>query len=166
MPDPSPAATLLFLRDEELRQGLELLYFAHRDLSAEADALLAERGLDRAHGRILHFVGRQPQITVSALLDILRITKQSLGRLTAELAAQGLLTQRVGMRDRRQRQLLLTDSGRELDRLLWERQRARIARAYRDTGPQAVESFRNVLVKLIDSAEDRRRFERPAGGGR
>jgi DNA-binding MarR family transcriptional regulator len=164
MPDVSPAATLLFLREEELQQGLELLFFAHRDLDAEADRLLAARGLGRAHHRVLHFVGRQPQITSGDLRLILRLTKQSLSRLTRELAQQQLLVQKIGPNDRRQRLLSLTPAGRELERQLWETQRVRIARAYRDTGPQAVEAFRTVLLGMIEAAQDRDRFERNAPG--
>ncbi len=162
MPDASPAAALLFLREEELALGLELLFFAERDLGAGLDAPLAECGLSRAHGRVIQFVGRQPQITVGDLIAILRITKQSLSRLVQELTTQGRLVQRVGQRDRRQRQLALTEEGRALERKLWERQRRQIARAYRETGPHAVEGFRKVLLGLVEAPEDRRRFERAA----
>ncbi len=168
MPDASPATALLFLREEELALGLELLFFAERDLGAELDKPLVERGLARAHGRVIQFVGRQPQITVGDLIAILRITKQTLSRLVGELSERGLVVQRTGQRDRRQRQLALTDDGRALERLLWERQRRQIARAYRETGPQSVEGFRKVLLGLIEAPEDRQRFERPAQaqGGR
>jgi DNA-binding MarR family transcriptional regulator len=162
MPDMSPATALLFLREEELRQGFELLYFAFRDLGAEADLLLAERGLARAHHRVIHFIGQHPQIIVSDLLDILGITKQSLGRLLQQLVAQGLVVQRPGLHDRRQRLLSLTEAGQTLERQLWERQRRRIARAYRDSGPQAIEGFRKVLAGLVDADKNHRRFERPS----
>src|SRR5262245_38624800 len=94
MPDPSTAATLLFLREEDLRQGVELLYFATRDFSAECDALLDERGLGRPHHLALHFIARQPQITVSELAELTALSKQSLGRVLDLLLAQGLITQR------------------------------------------------------------------------
>ncbi|MBI3446534.1 MAG: MarR family transcriptional regulator [Magnetospirillum sp.] len=147
----------LFLREEELRQGIELLFFAYRDFTAEPDAILAEYGFGRAHHRVIYFVGRHPGITVSELLEILRITKQSLSRVLGQLVTETFITQRPGARDRRQRLLELTEKGVELERLLTERQRARIARAYREAGAEAVEGFRKVLLGLVDEG-DRSRF--------
>lgn len=165
MPDPSPAATLLFLREEDLRQGVELLYFAARDFAAECDAILAEHDLGRPHHLALHFVARQPQITVSSLVELTALSKQSLGRVLDLLIARGLMTQRPGLNDRRQRLLTLTPTGAALEKSLSDRQRARIARAYRDAGAAAVDGFRKVLLGLVATPQDRRRFERPADMG-
>jgi len=147
----------LFLREEELRQGIELLFFAYRDFTAEPDAMLADYGFGRAHHRVIYFVGRHPGITVSELLGILRITKQSLSRVLGQLVEDGFIIQRTGERDRRQRLLELTDRGIELERLLTEKQRARIARAYREAGAEAVEGFRKVMLGMIEEP-DRLRF--------
>jgi DNA-binding MarR family transcriptional regulator len=148
----------LFLREEDLRQGMELLYFADRDFTAEPDAILARQNFGRAHHRVIHFVGRNPQITVTDLLGILRITKQSLSRVLGQLVDQGYITQTPGTRDRRQRLLELTPQGVDLERRLSESQRARIARAYREAGAEAVEGYRRVLMGLINE-KDRARFE-------
>jgi DNA-binding MarR family transcriptional regulator len=148
----------LFLREEDLRQGMELLYFAYRDFTAEPDAILARQNFGRAHHRVIHFVGRNPQITVTDLLGILRITKQSLSRVLGQLVDQGYITQTPGTRDRRQRLLELTPQGVDLERRLSESQRARIARAYREAGAEAVEGYRRVLMGLINE-KDRARFE-------
>lgn len=153
-------ASLLFLREEELRQGMELLFFAARDLGEEADAAVEALGLGAGHRQILHFVGREPEITVGGLLAILHMTKQTLSRLVHDLVERGLIEQLPGASDRRQRLLKLTDEGRKLERLLWERQRQRIARAWRAAGPDAVEGFRQVLLGLVEAPGDRRRFER------
>ncbi len=161
MPDIKPlAATPPFLSEDEVRQGIELLFFAYRDFTAEPDAILARHGFGRAHHRVIHFVGRHPQMTVSELLGILRITKQSLSRVLGQLVRQGFIVQRPGPHDRRQRLLELAPKGRELERLLSEPQRARIANAYRRGGAQAVEGFRKVLLGVIAGEEDRRRFGR------
>ncbi|HLY58676.1 MAG TPA: MarR family transcriptional regulator [Stellaceae bacterium] len=160
----TPQGSLLFLREEELRQGLDLLFFAARDLGEEADAAVTAMGLGTGHRQILHFVGREPQISVGGLLDILHLTKQTLSRLVHELIERGLVAQLPGAIDRRQRLLSLTDEGRKLERLLWERQRQRIARAWRGAGPDAVEGFRRVLLGLVEAPRDRRRFERGTGG--
>jgi len=144
--------------DEEVRQGIELLFFAYRDFTAEPDTILAKYGFGRAHHRVIHFVGRHPQMTVGELLCILRITKQSLSRVLGELVRQEFIIQRPGADDRRQRLLELTAKGRELERQLSEPQRARIALAYRQAGTQAVEGFREIMLRIIAGEEDRRRF--------
>jgi DNA-binding MarR family transcriptional regulator len=164
MADVKSGVNPLFLREEDLRQGMELLYFAYRDFTSEPDAILARQKFGRAHHRVIHFVGRNPQITVTDLLSILRITKQSLSRVLGQLVRQGYITQRPGTRDRRQRLLELTAAGHELERRLSESQRARIARAYRDAGAEAVEGYRRVLLGLINE-RDRARFGQTAAAG-
>ena len=154
---PHPA-----LREDELRQGIELLFFAYRDFTAEPDAMLARYGFGRAHHRVIYFVGRRPQMTVSDLLAVLRITKQSLSRVLGQLVRQGFIQQKAGSRDRRQRLLELTPKGVELERQLSENQRQRIARAYREAGASAVEGFRRVMLGIISGEADRHRFDRPA----
>jgi len=158
--DEEPGVDQLALREEEVRHGIELLFFAYRDFTAEPDAILAQFGFGRAHHRVVHFVGRHPQMTVGDLLGILRITKQSLNRVLGQLVRQGFIIQHRGAQDRRQRLLELTDSGRELERRLSAPQRARVAGAYRKAGGQAVEGFRKVLLGIIAGEEDRRRFDR------
>ena len=160
------ANTLLFLREEELRQGIELLFYAYRDFTAEPDAMLARYGFGRAHHRVIYFVGRYPRLTVTELLGILRITKQSLSRVLGQLVRQGFIVQKPGPRDRRQRLLELTPAGVELERQLSENQRQRVAKAYREAGAQAVEGFRNVMLGIMGSESDRAKFARPPGARR
>jgi len=157
MTDTKPGANPLFLRDEELRQAIELLFFAYRDFTSEADAMLARHGFGRAHHRVIYFVGRHPMISVSALLDTLRITKQSLSRVLSQLIRDGFIVQHRGTADRRQRLLELTEKGIEIERQLTEAQRQRIARAYREAGGEAVQGFRAVLLGIMDPP-DRGRF--------
>lgn len=161
MTDLSKGVNPLFLRDDELRRGIELLFYAYRDFTAEPDSILAEYGFGRAHHRVIYFVGRNPGITVGALLGILRITKQSLARVLRQLVREGFIEQRPGTRDRRQRLLYLTEAGVALEHRLTAPQRARFARAYRAAGAQAVEGFRKVLTGLLDEPETRK----AAGGG-
>ncbi|MGH7091837.1 MAG: MarR family winged helix-turn-helix transcriptional regulator [Stellaceae bacterium] len=149
-------------REEELRQAMELLYFAYRDFTAEPDAILARYGFGRAHHRAIYFVGRNPQMSVTELLTLLRITKQSLSRVLSQLVRQGFIMQRPGSKDRRRRLLELTAKGADLERHLSENQRQRIANAYRQSGAAAVEGFKRVMLAIISSDRDRRRFERPA----
>lgn len=158
MTDVKTGSNALFLREEELRQGIELLFFAYRDFTAESDEILAQYGFGRAHHRVIYFVGRNPGMTVSQLLGILKITKQSLSRVLGQLVDDGFVTQRPGSRDRRQRLLELTGKGIELERQLSERQRARIAAAYREAGGEAVEGYRKVMRGLINEADRDARF--------
>ncbi len=153
-----PGANPLFLREEELRQGIEMLFFGYRDFISEPDRILADRGLGRAHHRVIYFVGRYPGATVSSLLSILQITKQSLSRVLSQLVEEGYIVQRQGASDRRQRLLTLTDKGRALEEQLTETQRQRLARAYRQAGAEAVEGFRKVMLGIMSDDEDRSRF--------
>jgi DNA-binding MarR family transcriptional regulator len=155
-----------FLSDEEVRQGIELLFFAYRDFTAEPDAILTQYEFGRAHHRVVHFVGRRPQMTVGDLLTILKITKQSLNRVLGQLVRQGFIVQHRGAQDRRQRLLELTEKGRELERQLSAVQRARVAAAYRKAGAAGVEGFRKVLLGIIASPDDRRLFDRGKAGRR
>jgi DNA-binding MarR family transcriptional regulator len=107
---------------------IELMYFGYRDFTSDPDALLAEFGFGRAHHRVLHFVGRNPGISVAELLDVLRITKQSLARVLRELVERGFVEQRTGDADRRKRLLYLSDEGRDLHHKLMAPQMARFAR--------------------------------------
>jgi len=148
----SSAANPLFLREEELRQGIELLFYAYRDFTSDPDSILARYDFGRAHHRVLHFVGRNPGISVAELLGILRITKQSLSRVLGKLVEQDFIRQQQGNRDRRQRLLFLTEQGAALERQLSAVQQARVARAYRQAGAEAVAGYRKVLQGLIDES--------------
>src|SRR4051812_2582199 len=143
-------ASHLFLREEQMRHAQDLLFFAYRDFTGAADRLLEELGLGRAHHRALHFIGRTPGMTVGELLAILRITKQSLARVLTLLVEKGYVTQSRGRSDGRQRLLFLTEQGQALERRLFERQRERLAAAYRDAGAPAVEGFRRVMRGIMD----------------
>jgi len=159
MVDLNSGPNPLFLRDEDLREGIELLFFAYRDFTARPDSILAEFGFGRAHHRVIYFVGRNPGITVKELLAILKITKQSLARVLRQVVQKGFVEQRQGTRDRRQRLLYLTPAGAELERRLSEDQRERIARAYREAGADAVAGYRRVLTGMVDE-DDRARLTR------
>lgn len=141
---------LLFLTDEQIRRGVELMFFSYRAFTRDPDDILREQGYGRAHHRALHFIGTRPDLTVAELLEILGVTKQSLNRVLRELVDNGLVEQRVGEKDRRQRRLRLTADGEALEKRLADVQRARVRRAYREAGPEAVAGFRRVLEHMLD----------------
>lgn len=149
-PAPPRGEALLYLTDEQLRRGAELLFFAYRDFTGDPDRILAEMSYGRAHHRAIHFIRRRPELTVQALLDILGVTKQSLNRVLRQLVADGLVQSRVGPVDRRQRLLSLTEAGAALEERLSQTQRARLRRAFREAGPEAVAGFRHVLERMTD----------------
>ncbi len=153
MADIKSQANPLFLTEDEIRQGIELLFYAYRDFTSDPDAILDSYGYGRAHHRVLHFVNRTPGMTVSQLLAILRITKQSLARVLGTLVDDGLVRQERGPRDGRQRLLYLTPEGEALERRVSAPQRDRVARAYREAGAEAVAGYRKVLAGLIDERE-------------
>ena len=152
LPPNQAGAGLLFLREEQMRLAQDLLFFGYRDFTAAADVILSELGLGRAHHRALHFIGRNPAMTVGDLIAILRITKQSLARVLGELIERGYVAQATGREDRRQRLLTLTAEGLALERRLYESQRERLATAYRDAGGDAVEGFRQVMRAIMEPA--------------
>ncbi len=145
-----PPAAVVDVGDGEMRLAQDLLFFAYRDFTTVADRVLEDLGLGRAHHRALHYIGRNPRITVSGLLAILRITKQSLARVLNTLLDEGYVVQAPGDEDRRQRLLTLSDKGQALERRLFERQRAKLAAAYRAAGPEAVLGFRAVMRAMMD----------------
>jgi DNA-binding MarR family transcriptional regulator len=149
----SPAASPLFLREDEVRRGVELLYFGYTRLTRSVDELLVEHGFGRAHHRALYFIARQPDLPVSALLKILSITKQSLGRVLNDLSAKGLVETRAGEQDRRQKLLRLTDAGAAFETQLFEALRTGLSAAYAAAGQESVTGFWRVLEGLIPRDE-------------
>lgn len=141
---------LLFLTDEQLRQGIEAMFFAYRGFTADPDRILSEMAYGRAHHRAIHFINRAPGTTVNNLLNILGVTKQSLNRVLRTLIADGLVESKVGRADKRERHLYLTRAGRTLEQTLSDAQRARMRAAFRNAGPEAVAGFRTVLEAMMD----------------
>jgi DNA-binding MarR family transcriptional regulator len=147
--------SLLYLTDEQLRQGIEAMFFAYRGFTADPDRILADLAYGRAHHRAVHFINRAPGTTVNNLLTILGVTKQSLNRVLRTLIGDGLVEARVGTVDKRERHLFLTETGQALESRLSDAQRARMRAAYRDAGPEAVAGFRQVLEGMMDPAARR-----------
>ncbi|NOD76174.1 MULTISPECIES: MarR family winged helix-turn-helix transcriptional regulator [unclassified Ruegeria] len=143
--------SLLFLTDEQLRQGIEAMFFAYRGFTADPDRILTEMAYGRAHHRAIHFINRAPGTTVNNLLAILGVTKQSLNRVLRTLIEDGLVESRVGTVDKRERHLFLTEKGQALETTLSDAQRARMRAAYKDAGPEAVAGFRKVLEAMMDA---------------
>lgn len=138
---------------------IELFFFAYRDFVSDPDRILDEYGFGRAHHRVLHFVDRQPGLTIAELLDILRITKQSLNRVLKELIEKDFVESRTGTADRRQRLLYVTGQGHDLALKLAKLQTRRITRALADLEPDAKEAVSRYLLRLIDP-DDRDHVER------
>ncbi len=158
MPNLEPAgkagagSSLLFLREAQIRLAQDMLFLAWRDFSSVVDPVLEEAGLGRAHHRALHFIGRTPEMSVTDLLAVLSVTKQSLSRVLTMLVARGLVEIAPGRADRRLRLLRLTAAGEALERQLFEKQKERLLAAYREAGGPAVEGFRQVMRALMGRA--------------
>ena len=130
---------------------IELLFFAYRDFVADPDDVLEKLGFGRAHHRVLHFVNRNPAIKVAHLLDILKITKQSLGRVLKQLIDEGYIVQKEGESDRRQRLLYATPEGEALALKLAGLQTKRILRALETLPPGAHETARQFLIAMLEA---------------
>jgi DNA-binding MarR family transcriptional regulator len=150
---------LLFLTDEQVRKGIEAMFFAYRGFTADPDRILEGLDYGRAHHRAIHFIHRSPGTTVNNLLSILGVTKQSLNRVLRSLIEDDLVRSEKGKVDARERHLYLTDKGQMLERELSDAQRARMRAAYRAAGPAAVAGFRQVLEAMMDP-EMRRHYNR------
>ncbi len=141
---------LLYLTDDQLRKGIEAMFFAYRGFTSDPDRILSDQGYGRAHHRAIHFINRSPGITVNDLLHTLGVTKQSLNRVLRKMIGDGLVESRVGRQDRRTRNLYLTLRGAALEAELSAVQRGRMRSAFRRAGPEAVAGFRTVLEAMMD----------------
>ena len=154
-------------RGGELRWDIiELLFFAYRDFVGDADHELEVFGFGRAHHRVLHFVHRYPGLKVADLLDVLRITKQSLGRVLKQLLDEGYIIQKTGSNDRRQRLLYATPKGEALVAKLAGLQTDRINRAIAGIGPAGTETVRQFLRAMIDRDDPDKVLETIFGSGK
>ena len=166
-PDAKGAERARVPRSGELSWDIiELLFFAYRDFVGDADNELEAFGFGRAHHRVMHFVHRYPGLKVADLLDVLRITKQSLGRVLKQLLDEGYIVQRTGNNDRRQRLLFATPKGEALVAKLAGLQTDRITRALEDINPAGVDTVRQFLRAMIDHDDPDKVLEvilKPAG---
>ena len=137
-------------RDATAFDLIELLFFAYRDFVGDADEVLAKFGFGRAHHRVLHFVNRNPGMKVAELLDILKITKQSLGRVLKQLLDEGYVEQKEGATDRRHRLLYVTAKGEALALRLAALQTARVGSALAEIGPDSRETVRRFLIAMLN----------------
>jgi len=152
--DPAAGGSPVFSAGGPLRWDIiELLFFAYRDFVGDADHVLEEFGFGRAHHRVVHFVTRYPGLKVADLLDVLRITKQSLGRVLKQLLDEGYIIQKAGDNDRRQRLLFATPKGEALVVKLAGLQTARINRVLETVNPEGAESVRQFLLGMIDHTD-------------
>ena len=149
-PNRAESASSGTFTHEELVASIELLFFAYRDFTSDPDEVLAEYGFGRAHHRVLHFVYRNPGIRVADLLEILKITKQSLARVLKQLVTDGFISQRAGPDDRRERLLRVTKKGGRLAEKLMQLQLHRVDAALAAAGPGANEAARSFLLAMID----------------
>ena len=156
--EPSVGSLALDLNEKAFRRTIELFFFAYRDFTEEADALLAHYGFGRAHHRVIYFVGQHPGVSVSELLTILKITKQSLSPVLGQLMRDGFVVQRPDPVDLRRRRLHLTAEAEALEQQLTARQARLIAAAFDDAGAEAALGFTKILRAIINK-EDRQRFE-------
>jgi len=151
MAEPTPLRDPSDLDDEAVREAIEKLFLASSALVADADHDLVREGMGHAHLRALYLIGRHPGLTVSDLLSLLGVTKQSLSRVLADLISRQHVAQVTGTADRRRRHLHLTPTGQALEARLTERQRQRMARALAACGAPAVDEFGKVAQALLDS---------------
>ena len=150
MQDKRSNQQILFLTDEQLRLGIEAMFFAYKGFTIDPDNILKNYSYGRAHHRAIHFINSYPGTTVNNLLQILGVTKQSLNRVLRSLIMDGLVEVNIGKIDKRQRNLILTTKGKDLENKLSISQRDRMRLAYKAAGPDAEAGFRTDLDYIVD----------------
>ena len=135
-------------REEKLREAIELFYFAYRAFTDGPDHILEERGLGRVHHRILYFIGRNPQTTVNALLEILNISKQALHAPLRQLIGAHLVVMQADEKDRRYKRLMLTSDGKKLEARLTGAQMKLLGAVFSATGDRAQAAWKTVMRKM------------------
>ena len=141
--------SLLYLTDNQLRQGIEAMFFAYRGFTADPDRILEEYGYGRAHHRAIHFINGSPGTTVNNLLNILGVTKQSLNRVLRTLVNDTLVEVKIGVQDKRERHLP-NQSRTSITRTFIRSQSNRMRKAFKNAGPNAVSGFKTVLEAMMD----------------
>lgn len=141
------------VQPEKIRHLIELLFFSYRNFTKGPDEMLAKFGLGRAHHRALYFIAKNPGITVSDLLKILSITKQSLARVLKELVQQNYVIVQAGTQDRRQRCLFLSDQGRLLEADLFDMQARLLDPIFTQVGPESLAEFEQILSLMVDPSD-------------
>jgi DNA-binding MarR family transcriptional regulator len=137
-------------REAALQEAIELLYFGYRAFTDRPDRILGQRGLNRVHHRILYFVGRNPDVSVNALLDILEVSKQALNGPLRQLVEMGLVAMRLAGHDRRVKELRLTYDGEKLEARLSGTQRKQLAEVFDAAGTAAEAGWRQVMRRLAE----------------
>lgn len=136
----------------ELEESIELLFFAYRAFTSRPDRMLEQRGLGRVHHRILHFVGRHPQIAVNALLRVLGVSKQALNAPLRQMIEMKLIAVELAEHDRRVKKLSLTDEGQQLEALLTGTQMKHLTAAFAEAGTEAAEGWRKVMRTIAEKS--------------
>lgn len=143
-------------RDDGLREAIELFYFAYRAFTSRPDQLLGQQGLGRVHHRILYFVGRNPDIAVNALLEILAVSKQALNAPLRQLLERNLVDVRPDRHDRRFKRLRLSEEGRKLERQLTGTQMKHLASVFAAAGSEAEAAWRSVMRAVPEKSRSKR----------
>ncbi|MFV0431164.1 MAG: MarR family winged helix-turn-helix transcriptional regulator [Alphaproteobacteria bacterium] len=146
----------LYLQDDNLKELMEIFFFSYQMFTKQADDKLAEMGLGRAHHRILYFVGANPELSVSELLAILKITKQSLSRVLNQLEVEGYIERKSDKKDARKRLLWLTPKGRDFEQELTKIQIEILRNACQKGGADAVEGFRKLALEMMADTDKKR----------
>lgn len=144
---------LLYLREEQIRLAQNIIFFAWRDLVALADYILEKHDIGRAHYRVLQLVVQYPGLSVGQLLSLLKITKQSLSRVIKELEEKDFLLIISSATDRRKKNITLTEAGKNVENEIFEVQKQRLQRAYKEAGGHAIDGFRQVMLNIMDENE-------------
>ena len=149
MADLNNLLTPFFLNDKEVRKVIELLFFAYRDFTSGPDKILEKINFGRAHHRVIYFVGKKNHITIKELLNVLKITKQSLSRVLNQLVSEKFIIVSTGI-DKRTKKLSLTDKGKKLENELSTIQIKKIREVINKFSEENINGFKKILHEMIE----------------
>ena len=141
---------LLYLKDDQIKDFIQLLLYAYRETFSDPSEILKKNSLGAAHHRTLHLIERNEGISVNELLNKLKITKQSLNRVLKDLKKLKIIKQVKDRNDSRKKLLYLDELGKEFFNEIFKAQKSRIFNALKNSDSKSVLNFKDVLKKIIN----------------
>tara|TARA_B100000767_G_scaffold25955_1_gene22824 strand:+ start:53 stop:490 length:438 start_codon:yes stop_codon:yes gene_type:complete len=141
---------LLYLKDIQLKGLIEKLFISYRESFSDAKRTLDKYSIGIAHHKVLHLLSLYEGITISELLQKLKVTKQSLNRVLNDLIKLDTVSFEKDQQDTRIKHVFLNNKGKGLSEEIFLIQKKRIYRAFLKSTSEEVLNFDNVLKKIID----------------
>ena len=141
---------LLYLKDDQIKDFIQLLYYAYRETYSDPKEILSKKFFGPAHLRSLNLIESNPGISLSELIFRLKITKQSINRVIRDLLKAKMIKQIKDDTDTRKKKLFLDREGKVFFDTVYKKQKKRIFNALKNSNADSVIKFKEVLKKIVD----------------